>query len=115
MLLLGLITSQFISIQDHAYHVNSHKQVSFLKAQLDHKQANESLFDGTNNSFELFSLLANKSNNDNLYYSQAIKAHNAEDFKKAIVKEVNNLYEAKVFDVIPLENKLKDQKLIKFI
>ena len=45
MLLLGLITSQFVSIQDNAYHINPHKQVSFLQAQLSHKQVTETLFE----------------------------------------------------------------------
>ena len=71
--------------------------------------------DGTSNSFQPFALQAELSNNDTLYYGQAMKAKDSEDFKTAMKKEVNDLYEADVFDIMPLSNKPKDRKLIQFI
>ena len=43
-----------------------------------------------------------------------MKAHDVEDFKKAMKKEVSDLKEAKVYDLMPLSEKPKDRKLIKF-
>ena len=44
-----------------------------------------------------------------------MKVKDSDHFKTAMKKEVNNLHEADVFDIIPLLNKLKDRKLIQFI
>ena len=44
-----------------------------------------------------------------------MKAKDSEDFKAAMKKEVNDLYKADVFEVIPLKDKLKEYKLIRFI
>ena len=71
--------------------------------------------DRTSDAFEPFSLLANDSSNDTLCYGQAMKAHDSEDFKKAMVKEVNDLCEVNVFDIMTLEEKPQDRKLIKFM
>ena len=54
---------------------------------MDHRQVMEVLLDRSNNSFEPLSFLADQSNNDNLYYRQAMKAHNSEDFKKVIKRK----------------------------
>ena len=44
-----------------------------------------------------------------------MKAEDSEDFKAAMKKKINDLYEANVFDIIPLEDKPKNYKLIRFI
>ena len=44
-----------------------------------------------------------------------MKAYDFKDFKKAIAKEVDVSDKEKVFDIIPLEEKPKDRKLMKFI
>ena len=44
-----------------------------------------------------------------------MKAEDSEDFKAAMKKEINDLYEANIFDIIPLEDKPKNYKLIRFI
>ena len=44
-----------------------------------------------------------------------MKAKDSEEFKAAMKKEVNDLHEADIFKVILLKNKLKDNKLIRFI
>ena len=44
-----------------------------------------------------------------------MKAKDSDDFKTAMRKEVNNLCKADVFDIMPLSDKPKDRKLIKFI
>ena len=113
LLLAGLITSQLIN--HTSQEVNPYKQVSFFKAQLDHENIISILPDGTSNSFQPFALQAEQSNNNTLYYGQAMKAKDSEDFKAAMRKEVDDLYEADVFDIIPLSDKPKDRKLIKFI
>ena len=73
------------------------------------------LSDGTCNELSLMSLQADLSSNDTLYYGQAMKAKDSEDFKAAMKKEVNDLYKADVFEVIPLKDKPKERKLIRFI
>ena len=113
VLLLGLITSQFFDERNLL--INQHKQISFFKAQLDYDREINKLPDGSNNAFQPFAFHADQSNNDTLYYGQAMKADDANEFKAAMKKEVEDLYEADVFDIIPLENKPKDRKLIKFI
>ena len=113
VLLLGLITSQFFDEKNLL--INQHKQISFFKAQLDYDREINKLPDGSNNAFQPFAYHADQSNNDTLYYGQAMKAEDADDFKAAMNKEVKDLYEADVFDIIPIEDKPKDRKLIKFI
>ena len=44
-----------------------------------------------------------------------MKAHDKEDFKKAMHKEVNDLMNENVFDIIPLNQKPTNRKLIRFI
>ena len=44
-----------------------------------------------------------------------MKAKDSEEFKAAMKKEVNDLCEADIFEVILLKNKLKEHKLIRFI
>ena len=44
-----------------------------------------------------------------------MKAKDSEYLKAAMKKEVNDLYKADVFEVIPLKDKPKERKLIRFI
>ena len=44
-----------------------------------------------------------------------MKAKDSDDFKVAMKKEVEDLYEADIFDILPLSDKSKNRKLIKFI
>ena len=115
ILLARLIMSQLISNHGNQFIVNQQKQISFFKAQLDYKLAINTLPDGSNNSFEPLLFHADQSTNDTLHYSQAMKATDAEDFKLAINKEIANLKEAGVFKLIPISEKPKDRKLIRFI
>ena len=82
---------------------------------MDHGRAIDDLLDGTSNSFQSLACQANQSSNDILHYGQAMKAKDSEDFKLAMKKGVNDLYEAEVYDVIPTSENPKDRKLIKFI
>ena len=75
---------------------------------MDYRQVMEVLLDRSNNSFEPLSFLADQSNNDNLYYRQAMKAHNSEDFKKVIKKKINDSHKENIFDIILLDDKSKD-------
>ena len=113
VLLLGLITSQFVT--ESTFEVNENKQIYFFKAQLDQSSDDETLFDGTSNSFQPLAFQADQSNDDSLHYGRAMKAEDTKDFKVSMRKEVNDSYEADVYDVIPLSEKPKDRKLIKFI
>jgi len=113
MLLFGLFTSQCINKTN--LNVDRHKQISFFKAQLDHISEINKLPDGSYNASLPMALQADLSTNDTLYYGQAMKAKDSEDFKSAMRKEVNDLYEADVFEIIPLKDKPRDRKLIKFI
>ena len=102
LLLAGLITSQFVSNVDNEFTINQTKQLSFFQAQLDHKVATNKLPDGTNNAFEPLLFQAQESSNGTLHYGQAMKAHDAEQFKEAMKKEMKDLKEAEVFELIPI-------------
>ena len=82
---------------------------------MDNSRAIDTLLYGTSNYFQSLAFRADQRNNDNFHYGQAMKAEYAEDFKVSMRKEVNDSYEADVYDVIPLSEKPKDRKLIKFI
>ena len=98
MLLFGLFTLQHVNKTN--LNINHYKQMSFFKAQLDHVSEISKLFDGSNNAFLPIALQADLSSNDTLYYGQTMKVEDSEDFKSAMKKEINNLYEAKVFDIM---------------
>ena len=115
LLLTGLITSQLITKANNEFIINKTKQVSFFQAQLDYKSEISKLPDGTNNSFEPLLFQAQESSNDTLYYGQAMKAGDSEKFKTAMKKEVQDLNEANVFEIIPVSQKPKDRNLIRFI
>ena len=58
------------------------------------------------------SSLASKANNDVLCYHQVIKAEDADDFREAIGKEVDNFKETKIFELVQLEKKPPHKSLI---
>ena len=113
MHLFSLLISQCVDSSNHQ--IDPYKQILFFKAQLDHYTEITKLSDGTNNAFQPMALQANLLKNDTLYYGQAMKAEDSEQFKSAMRKEINNLHEADMFKIIPLEQKPKDRELIRFI
>ena len=74
---------------------------------IDHKTEIETLFNGTLNVFELLLHLAIQSNSNTLHYSQEMKADDAEEFKLAMNKEIDNLLNNDVFEIIPLSENPK--------
>ena len=44
-----------------------------------------------------------------------MKAHDSQDFKAAMQKEISDLEKEGVFEIIPIEDKPKDRKLIRFM
>ena len=95
--------------------VNRYKQMSFFKSELDHILEISKLSDGSNNAFLPTALQADLSSNDTLYYGQAIKVEDLEDFKSVIRKETNKLCKAEVLDIMLLKDKPRNCKLSKFI
>ena len=61
------------------------------------------------------SYIASKVNNDILYFYQAIKAEDADDFRKAMRKEIKSFRDADIFELIPLQNKPQHKSLILFV
>ena len=58
---------------------------------------------------------AHQSKSGTSYFGQAMKVHDAEDFKADTTKEMSGLSNENVHVIIPLEENPKDRKLIRFI
>ena len=84
------------------------------KSQLDCKHTTNVMPDGTKNYFEPQALHAEEYSNDMLCYGQGMKAHDSEDFKTAMRKEINVSKEEDAFELIPISEKPKHRKLIHF-
>ena len=59
--------------------------------------------------------MASKANNDVLYYHQAMKADDADEFRKAMKKEIDSFNEEKIFELIPISKKPDHKSLIPFV
>ena len=46
--------------------------------------------------------MVSKANKDVLYYHQAMKANDADDFWKVISKEIESFKEEEIFELVPL-------------
>ena len=54
-------------------------------------------------------------NNDILYFHQAVKAKDADDFRKAIGSEIKSFRDADIFELILLQSKSQHKSLIPFV
>ena len=61
------------------------------------------------------SLLVSKSNNDALYYQQAMRADDANDFREVMGKDTNSFKRNDTFKLTPLQNKVKHKSLTPFV
>ena len=61
------------------------------------------------------SYVASKANNGVLYFHQAIKAEDADDFRKAMGKEIKSFKDADIFELMLLQDKPQHKTLIPFV
>ena len=67
------------------------------------------------NAMHPLSHVVSKANNDVLFLHQAMKADDADDFRKAMGKEVKSFKDANTFGLVPLQNKPQHAFLIPFV
>ena len=110
--ILGLLSSQGgVNIENSLWN----KPPSIFKAQMEYHQELHTLVDNTFNDLHPLSLIASKANNDVLYYYQAMKADNTDEFRKVMKKEIGSFNEEKIFKLIPISKKPDHKSLIPFI
>ena len=61
------------------------------------------------------SLIASEANQEILYYYEAMKAEDSDQFHKAMSKEIGSFKEKDIFEVILLKDKPIEKNLIPFI
>ena len=110
--ILGLLSMQSgINLKNPSYT----KSISIFRAQMDYHQEIHSLADNTFNNLHPLSFMASKANNDVLYYHQAMKADDADEFRKAMKKEINSFKDEKIFELMLLNKKPAHKSLIPFV
>ena len=82
---------------------------------MDHLTALHTLQDGTENLVNPLILAASMADKDTMHYGQAMKAHDAVDFLKAMEKEVNDLNSTGVWKLVKKSEMPNDAKLIRLI
>ena len=108
---LGLISMHSGINMDHQCY---NKPLSIFQGQIAYHEAINTVDDDLNDMYPL-SYLASKSNIDVLYYNQAMKAEDADDFRKAMGKEIQSFKDEGIFELIHLKNKPSHKTLIPFI
>ena len=59
--------------------------------------------------------MASEANQDVLYYHQAMKAEDSDQFNEEMNKEIGSFKEKEIFEVISLKDKLIEKNLIPFV
>jgi len=89
---------------------------SMFQAKMNYiEQINKNLNDSTSNFFDPRLFQATEANKDNLHFGDAMKAHDKDEFIKAMEKEINDLTMTKVWTLIRKSDMPSDAKLIRLI
>ena len=82
---------------------------------MDYHQEIHSLADNTFNNLYPLLFIASKANNNVLYYHQAMKTDDVDEFRKAMKEEINSFKDEKIFELILLSKKPAHKSLILFV
>ena len=89
---------------------------SLFKAQMDHMEAiNQNTDDATLNLVDPRLLAASMVDQDTMHYGDAMRAHDQQEFREAMVKEVEDLTKTHVWKLIWKSDMPKEAKLIRLI
>ena len=95
----------FLSMQSSVkINQNYNKPMSFFHGQMAHHETINSI-DNEMNAMHPFSHVTSKASNDALYLHQAMKADDADDFRKATRKEIKSFKDKSTFELVLLQNK----------
>ena len=111
----GLISRQLAMTASKTFEESIGK-FSLFKANMDHLQEiNRNFDDMMSNLVDPRLYAASIADKDTLHYREAMEAEDREDFKKAMVKEVDDLTKTHVWRLVPKTEVPKDARLIRLI
>ena len=115
MLASGLLSRQIGNMELQSFN-NSMGTFSLFRAKMDHLQAiDTNIDDMTSNYLDPRLYAASLADKDTLHYREAMDAEDKQDFKKAMMKEVEDLTKTHVWKIIKKSDLPPDARLIRLI